>query len=544
MKKTNQTNNLLHLLGDEIKWYYEIPDRIVVRGYYPTLSQPHNIVYFFKTLHGVEVLDKAALCKRTDEYIKWVWGYARNNDLLIETCPRPKNSSDTRKEDYVLKAWARNRGRTGVYAILQGMEKGRTFVSRKPKKETGSGHRDIECKRQHFRHLYFYINDEVMGRMIMKVGTYLPFDLTFIMNGHEYVARRLMQEGIAFRRKDNLFLWVEDEEAFGAIVNELGEKIIQSRCDWWAYHLAPKFSRTDREKMNLHYRYSTHQMEYCCNLLFNHRRSMQRLMRRAIELGLLVVDSERVGVIFGRRITTVHRGQLITRLERKNEGFPAMRVIYKSSAVKLYDKEHALRVETIVNDPRHLKVNRHLANFPEMKDKMKKAASSYMDVMANAFDSHYDDKFFERLSMPTIRGRQRIPGVKLDDARAIRVMGVLLEMACSFNRFRLNDVYQKLLERHQLDRRQYTYNHFRYDCRKIKEKGILIRIPKSYTYTMEKTGIKTCTIFVKVRTKLLEPCMSPIKKLYPTPFRIEKAYRRIDNAFEALMKIIGLKMVA
>lgn len=83
-----------------------------------------------------------------------------------------------------------------------------------------------------------------------------------------------------------------------------------------------------------------------------------------------------------------------------------------------------------------------------------------------------------------------------------------------------------------------------YDSRKLTVKGILKRMDKSYTYTLEEKGIKTCTIFVKVRTSLLEPCMSHPKTLYSTSLKIEKAYRRLDWSFEALMDVIGLKRAA
>jgi len=48
------------------------------------LSRPEQVVYFFRDVIGVPVVDKAVLSKRTGEYRAWVEAFARNHNIPME----------------------------------------------------------------------------------------------------------------------------------------------------------------------------------------------------------------------------------------------------------------------------------------------------------------------------------------------------------------------------------------------------------------------------------------------------------------------------
>ena len=89
-----------------------------------------QVVYFFRDVMGVPVVDKAVLSKRTGEYRAWVEAFARNHNLPMEWAQK-----GVRKEDYV-RPWLRRMeraGQYGVYFIFQSMEQGPTFRCSVPK---------------------------------------------------------------------------------------------------------------------------------------------------------------------------------------------------------------------------------------------------------------------------------------------------------------------------------------------------------------------------------------------------------------------------
>ena len=157
------------LFGDLLLFVYHCFDRIVINGYLSGLSRPEQVVYFFRKVVGVAVLSKEILSQRTAEYQNWVEAFARNHNIPVEWAEK-----GVRKEDYVL-PWLRRmtkRNAYGVYFIFKSMEQGPTFRVTVPKYPTKDpNHRILARQRSRFTHDYFYIRDEVLGPMVMRVAT-------------------------------------------------------------------------------------------------------------------------------------------------------------------------------------------------------------------------------------------------------------------------------------------------------------------------------------------------------------------------------------
>ena len=84
------------LFGSLLVFVYHCFDRIVIHGYLSGLSRPEQVVYFFRNVVGVPVVDKEVLSQRTNHYQKWVEAFARNHQTPIEWAEK-----GVRKEDHV-----------------------------------------------------------------------------------------------------------------------------------------------------------------------------------------------------------------------------------------------------------------------------------------------------------------------------------------------------------------------------------------------------------------------------------------------------------
>src|SRR5260370_1646916 len=103
---------------------YHCFDRIVIHGYLSGLSRPEQVVYFFRDVLGMPVVDKEVLSQRTNDYQNWVEAYARNHNIPIQWAEK-----GVRKQDHVLPALHKmeKTNAYGVYFIFKSMEQGRTF---------------------------------------------------------------------------------------------------------------------------------------------------------------------------------------------------------------------------------------------------------------------------------------------------------------------------------------------------------------------------------------------------------------------------------
>ena len=249
------------LFSSLLVFVYHCFDRIVIHGYLSGLSRPEQVVYFFRDVMGVPVVDKAALSKRTSEYRSWVEAFAGNHQIPMEWAQK-----GIRKEDYV-RPWLRRMersGRYGVYFIFQSMEQGPTFRCSVPKFATQDpNHRILRQQRSRFTHYYFYLRDETLGPMVMRVASFFPFQTPYYLNGHSFIEQELNRAQIGCRKNDNAFLAVEDVTALQAAADRLTWEVIRDRLDYWTLVLGPKFSKRERGAMNLRRFYAVNQIEYC-----------------------------------------------------------------------------------------------------------------------------------------------------------------------------------------------------------------------------------------------------------------------------------------
>jgi len=324
------------LFGDLLAFVYPCFDRIVIYGYLGGLSRPEQVAPFFRNVVGVPAVDKEVLSQRTADYQAWVEAFARNRRLPIEWAER-----GVRKEDYVL-PWQRRmtkREAYGVYFIFKSMEQGATFRVTTPKYATKDpNYRILAPQRSRFTHYYFYIRDEVLGPMVMRVASFFPFQTSYYLNGHSFIEQELKRAQIGFRKTDNAFLAVADVAALQAAADKLGADIIRRRLDYWTLILGPKFSAKERKQFQLSRFYAITQIEYCRNFIFKRHFPIHKLFDRSCELGLWRLTADNIAEIFGTRVHRRINGKLATIIDRIEHGHHVFRAYFKHAFLKQDEK--------------------------------------------------------------------------------------------------------------------------------------------------------------------------------------------------------------
>ena len=181
------------LFADLLAFVYHCFDRIVIHGYLSGLSRPEQVVYFFRQVLGIPVVNKEILSQRARDYQAWVEANAGNHRIPMEWAEK-----GVRKEDYVLPALRRmdKTNSYAVYFIFKSMEQGRTFRITIPKYPTEDpNYRILAHQRSRFTHYYFYIHDEVLGPIVLRVASFFPFHATYWLNGHSFIEQELKRAG-------------------------------------------------------------------------------------------------------------------------------------------------------------------------------------------------------------------------------------------------------------------------------------------------------------------------------------------------------------
>jgi hypothetical protein len=532
------------LLGRFVQFTYTAWDRIVLNGYIDRLQRPENIVHFFREVVGAPAVTPEVLTSRTAPYRAWVARYAEERGIPLLAAPR-----GARKEEVVAPYYRRFKGDEGVACILTSVEQGRSFVSYAPRHAPSGGdpnYRLIHACRKRFLHYYFYLVDPVLGPMSLRVGSFLPFTLAIFLNGHSFLARELARAGVAFRKDDNAFTAVADTAALAAAAGRLTPRLVERRCDLWAGRLAPSFRPAERAALPLGYRYSVAQIELATDVVFKRAAPLRALFRRAAELGVLLGGADRTTHLFGRRITRRYAGKLQTVLDRRNEGQPILRSYYRSSFVKQYEKgDRLLRTETCLNDTHDLGIGRRLEHLPELRERMAATNARYLEAQAELLASTVDAGDLAGLARPVLVGRRRVPGLRLEDDRVIRLLEALLHPGTFVADWTAREVRARLLARHHLDEAAYRPGQHRYDLGKLRAHGLVERVGTSRRYRLTARGLRLGVLLVKLRTRLLGPLATLAGATAPrrptrNPSEVEAAFRQVDAALDHLCTTLGL----
>jgi hypothetical protein len=334
--------------------------------------------------------------------------------------------------------------------------------------------------------------DPVVGPMSLRLATYLPFTVTCYLNGHSFIAQELRRDGVPFTQDDNAIVAVADVAALQAAADRLTPSVLEARCAVWTARLAPRFSPEEQAALGLRYRYSVVQVELATDVLFRRTAPLKALFRRATELGVLLGGADHTAHLFGRRITRRHSGQLQTVLDRRQEGHPVLRSYYHTSFVKQYEKGDRLRrTETVLNDTHHLGIGRRLERLPELRERMLATNTRYLETQAELLASTVDAGDLATLAQPVVVGRRRVPGVKLEDDRVIRLLEGLLHPGTFVADWTTREVHARLLAQHRLaadDYRlgqlRYDLGQLRYDLGKLRAHGVVERLGTSRHYRL------------------------------------------------------------
>jgi hypothetical protein len=537
------------LFGSLLLFVYHCFDRIVVQGYLPLLTRPEHIVHFFRDVHGVYPITKEVLAKRTQEYQQWVDAYARNHRIPIEwPDAEPLKTKKLKKEDYVRPYGTRmeRQGRFGVYFIFRSLEQGPKFGIRLPKYPTDDPHyRIVSRQRSRYTHYYFYIRDEVLGPFVLCVGSFMPFQTTYYLNGHHIIAGDLERQGVRFRKDDNAFLWTADVPALQAAADRLDPEVIRQRLDYWTLVLGPKFSKKERTAINLRRAYSLNQVELCRNVIFRRHFPIHKIFERSCELGVFRLTADVVAQIFGVRKHKRLRGKLHTMLEKVDHGHHVLRIYCKSLVARMYEKFGTfLRIEVCVNRMKDLGLNKGLEQLPALRRTLIDITDRLAGVEADLLNVHVDFPVFERLATPIATGSTKIPGIKIHDTRMLRLMEVLLHGGAQLAGWRSADLHRAVLEAFAIAPSTYSITQLRYDVRKLRAHALLDRIGRSYCYRLTTKGVKVAAMFVLFHKRICGPVANTLFHHRPTrtptpPAKIETAYHKADVAIQHLVNLLA-----
>jgi hypothetical protein len=485
-------------------------DRLYLNGYVARLQTPGGVVYFFHDHRGKPIVSPALFEPIGEKFRADMKDWAQVNGVPVIRFRAGERKADV-MAPYLEAAAAA--GRSQVVAIGCAQEFQLVWTARKRDTDPGRCPQFSFTKEQRrVSVFYVYIFDERMGPGFIKICTYFPYPVKAWLNGHEWAKRQAAAAGIGFTGLSNGFAACDDPAALQQICDRFGPGAVQVWFERWMSRLPLPLTGADRDA-GFWWELSMRQVETSRTLVFDddcHARAFfEALLCENMDLG----RPENVELLFrrgqrlGRPTIPPAGGGFKTKIDRYCD-LVTLNVFYKNSRLKQYLKDGvALRVETVVNNPKDLRCNRQLHNLPELQDKARAINARLLDTETVGQGTALVSPVIERITRPTVTdGGRKAPALRFGDLRVQALAGAIAAML-----FTVTGITNKTLRGLMtgLLHRPYSMNQASYDLSRLARNHLIERVPGRNRYTLTRDGLLFAHFYTKVYDHVLRPLMAP-----------------------------------
>jgi hypothetical protein len=538
--------------ADLLDGVYDCVDRIVLNAYFQLGQTPGGLRVWWRQLYGSDDnLDTEHLMRIAGRFSRRVRAYAKAHDIPVIDCRK-----DERKHELAEQFLPQDPDFRGVFVILVGRAPAPVWEVKQSK--TGQSI-DIRRKKPYpyVNHYAFHLMDPDWGHITIKLCPHPPFNAQIILNGHDYVAHQAQKAGLEFGKEGNCFTNISDPAALAQIADTLRSPNVVGQlsqvCERWIYASCLCFALPlqDQERTNFRYRYSTYQMEYSRNFLFQRGGQMEQSFNGIIDRIRAKLDVKTLKTIFGaKRRPFRHQKNKAPRLEVVVEkpayNLTVFKLHFGKLTVKLYTKgERVLRVEVIIHNTKALPYGRSLPKFPEIVHHLQEILNRFLEVLHCLDNAFISDDTLDNLHTASQVGQTRVGGIDLNKPRLRAVSEAVIALAAVPEGFTVSDVAAKVREIMNLNPEQYTTRQASYDLKKLRGKNFVRKLDRSRRYRVIPEGLRTLTALWVLREKAIKPVLAGAAKPKrgPKPKHqspIDALYQAIQLAMFNLFQILGI----
>ncbi len=490
-------------------------------------------------------LRQLARSKGVDQYVNVMGvryeGYEKHYKALTETVKNASigfmeaagrrykflESPKTSKEEVALEIAKRERITTGPICALGSVEPCQTFdIGRNPK----TNRFDFVPRRKKCLFIYHYAFHPIFGFMNARIQTWLPFNTQVCINGREWLSRDMDAKGLAYRRYDNCFPWIEQVEKAQELMDE------QTSVQWpellkaVARQLNPAhddmFKRFEQE-----YYWSTYQSEVATDVMFRDAASLAAIYPSLVKHAIGRFGSPDVMRFFGHRrlthdgeINRNFRGDIVSDIKIRTEGVRVKHSV-NGNGLKMYDKGGVLlaatrlpettilRVEATINNPNDFKVYRPaeggdkddlswrrlrqgVADLHRRVEVSRAATARYLEALAAVDPAIPLAKLTESISRPAadVKGR-RVRALNPYSRADAELLAAVNRGEFCINGFRNRDIRNLIFTTapaSKKEERSRAGNVTR-RIRLLRVHGLIKKVPRTHRYLLTEKGREVIT---------------------------------------------------
>lgn len=467
-------------------------DRILFKGHLP-LGWPEAMEQFIAR-QGLRIKDFGGFVARQSELIK------QHAKAMADRTARPYIylTGPIRKDERARAIAERDQITEGLVCILAAVEACQSF-------KMAHGHRrpKIVSARRKCLCFYFYFVDRELGFMHVRIASWFPFTTQVCLNGHDWLARKMDHCRIAYRKQDNAFLWIDDQQRAQRLADRFARRHWPRMLSAFARRVNPLLKTLLR---GMDYYWVTEQAELATDVMFQSPTALAGLYENLLKHATHCFGAEDVMTFLGRKLNGNFAGEIGNHYKKR---WPGARIRHrmKNNGIKMYDKHGSvLRVETVINRPSEFKVWRsgirygervmawypmakRVGNLPRYAEVSLAANRRYLDALAAVEDPSEARHSLRALARPVRKNRRSYRGFNPAAAEDIRLFAAVLRGEHAINGFRNQDIRCRLFKPTTA-----SCQHARQSARvsrllkRLHVHGLIAKIPRSRRWRLTAKG--------------------------------------------------------
>ena len=425
-------------------------------------------------------------------------------------------SSQIHKEDVAREIAMKDNVSEGLICVLTCVEPCQSFeiYRNRELKKLELQHRFRKCL-----HIYHYFIDPQFGFMSARIQTWFPMSIQVCINGREWLAQQLDQQGIGYQKRDNCFTWLEDLPR----AQELMDRLLRSSWSVILNKISAQLNPLHNElfdRFPAMYYWSVYQSEWATDIMFKSPDRLAKIYPQLLRHAITTFQSPDVMRFLGRKIPPegniphAFAGEVLSHLKERPEGIRIKHWV-GINHIKLYDKQGSdLRVETTINDPHDFKVFRlkegdpnadldwlplrkGIADLYRRSEVSQAANNRYLNALAHANDTQPLGALTEKLCRPTSWKGKRVRLMNPYAPDDLALLKAVSRGEFNINGFRNRDLrsilYSQDKELSAKQKRSQSAAVTR-KIRLLRAHGLIKKVQKTNRYLLTTDGSKTITV--------------------------------------------------
>lgn len=427
------------------------------------------------------------------------------------------HSSQTRKEAVVKEVLRENPVDTGLICVLSCVEPCMTFEMYRNRDEKKL---QLVYRRRKCLHLYHYFNDPLFGLMHARIQTWYPFPVQVCMNGREFLARRLDDEGLKYTRHENSFLTLEDpRRAQNLMDGFLG-------LDWPQELglVAARVNPAHNQLLgNLRYYWFAHQTEWATDVCFDRPQDLQAIYPQLVWGGITTFTTRDVMRFLGKQLQRPFQGEAVSHFIQRPEGLRIKHAV-NANSIKMYDKGgKILRVETTINNPHEIKtlrpkeggcpediaarpMRKGIADLARRAHVSQRANERYLDALSHLNTDKPLAKLLQAITRRITRRGVTFRGLRPWSSGDLPLFEAINRPEYLLSGFRNVDLAVSLFANDRLCAQSSRAASARvsYRLKLLRAHGLIAKIPGTRRYRITRKGSQICTAILLVQHVTVE----------------------------------------